>query len=141
MLGVHPLIVGVAHRQALELDPRLLALGQALGQLARLHRLIAFEQGVIQRRAVLEAVASIGIRRCKHLAIQVDSHLRLALIEVRRRDPAQRIGRHRHAFTGQLLVVTNHLGGTRTGLQRPHAVDAPTRHVVVGLGVRGPGLE
>ncbi|MNE55471.1 hypothetical protein D3C80_1503070 [compost metagenome] len=131
MLSVHPCVVRVAHRQTLEFDARVLGFGQVIGDFACLFGLVAFEQRVVERGAVFKTVTGISIRRRQHLSIQLGRGFRLPLVQVGRRHPAQCIGRNLHAFGEQLLILGDHIGGARTGLERAHAVNAPTHDIVV----------
>ena len=82
LLGVHPFIVGVADRQALEFDSRFLGLGQILGDFARVIGAVAFQQRVVQRRGVFDPVVRLSVRSTQCLAIQRLGFFRQALVEV-----------------------------------------------------------
>ncbi len=140
-LGIDPVVIGVAHGLPGELNSLRHTVGQVIGEFQRLFRAFTFQQRVIQRGGVFQAVVGITIRCRKHTPIQVRGDFRLALVEVGSRHPAQGIRGNGHAGSGELLVFADHLCGARPGLESAQAVDAPAGQVVLGLRVLAPGGE
>ena len=140
-MGVHPVVIGVTNGQALELNAGVLLLGQVVGDLAGLFDLVAFQQGVEQRRAVIDPIAGIGVGGGEYLAVQRLGLFRLALFQVRAGDPTQGVGGQLHAFAGEGLVIADHLGMPRSRLERTQAVDAPADDIVLGCGVGSPAAD
>ena len=140
-MGVHPVVIGVTNGQALELNAGVLLLGQVVGDLASLFDLVAFQQGVEQRRAVIDPIAGIGVGGGEYLAVQRLGLFRLALFQVRAGNPTQRVGRQLHAFASEGLVIADHLGMPCSRFERAQAVNAPADDVVLGCGVRRPATD